>query len=134
MKKLTIILEQNKDGYWGKIQEYPDVFCHGSSLKDLSIDAKDALDLFIEEKNEKIIINPEFNFVVDLQNFFQINDYLNLSKLAKRTGMNASLLRQYSSGIKYPGIEQVLKIEKTINEIGVELVNTHLVNETMMTK
>lgn len=48
--------------------------------------------------------------------------------------MNASLLRQYSNGIKFPGIEQVLKIEKAINEIGVELVNTHLVNENMLMK
>jgi len=127
MKKLTIIIEQNEDGYWGQIEQYPDVFCHGTSLISLRENAIEALELYLEAREEAVMKSPHFEFVVDLQNFFQSNDYLNISKLAERTGMNASLLRQYKSGIKFPGIEQVSKIEKAINEIGTELANIHLV-------
>lgn len=89
----------------------------------------EALELYFEAREESVIRNLDFDFVMDLQHFFQSNDYLNVSRLAERTGMNSSLLRQYTSGIKFPGIEQVSKIEKAINEIGLELANIQLVNK-----
>ncbi len=85
----------------------------------------------MEETDKNPIMNPNFEFVVDLQEFFRIHDFINVTKLAKRTGMNTSLLRQYSKGIKFPSIDQVNRIEKTIKEIGSELLNTHLLNKPM---
>lgn len=131
MKKLTIIIEQNQDGYWGQIKEYPNVFTQGDTITELMENAREALELYLEENNKPSIHTPSFEIVIDLQDFFTINDYINITKLAERTGMNTSLLRQYAKGIKFPSIEQVKRIETTIKEIGKELVNTHLLNKPL---
>ena len=133
MTNLTLIIEKNNDEYWGQIQEYPDVFSHGSNLTDLMNNAQVALNLYLDTIGETSIDNPQFQLVVDLQEFFIINDFINITKLAKRTGMNTSLLRQYAKGIKFPSIEQVSRIERTIKEIGAELLKTHLLNKTIET-
>ena len=131
MKKLTIIIEQNDDGFWGQIKEYPSIFTSGDNLTELRTNAKEALELYFDELGEEQIKNPRFELVVDVQNFFEINDYINVSKLAERSGMNTSLLRQYSKGIKFPSVEQVKRIERTIKEIGTELLNTHILNRPL---
>lgn len=131
MKKLTIILEQNKDRYWGQIKEYPNVFTAGNTVTELMSNATEAMELYFEGSDEPPIGNLKFEIVVDLQEFFFINDYINITKLAQRTGMNTSLLRQYAKGIKFPSMEQVARIEKTLKEIGTELLNTHLLNKPM---
>lgn len=130
MKKLTIIVEQNQDGYWGQIKEYPNVFTSGETLTELLSNAQEAMDLYFED-SDKPLKTLRFELVVDLQEFFAINDYINITKLAKRAGMNTSLLRQYAKGIKYPSLEQVAKIENTLKEIGSELLNTHLLNRPL---
>ena len=134
MKKLTIIIERNKDGYWGQIKEYPEVFCHGTTISEIQSNAEKGLAIYLEEIEGKEIKKPGFELVVDLQEFFRINDFINITKLAKRTGMNTSLLRQYAKGIKFPSVEQVKRIEKTIKEIGAELLNTHLLNKPIEVK
>ena len=131
MKKLTIIIEQNEEGYWGQIKEYPDVFTSGKTLTELRTNGTEALELYFENTGKPMIKRPKFELVIDLQEFFKINDYINVTKLAERTGMNTSLLRQYSKGLKFPSIEQVKRIEKTIREIGAELLNTHLLNKPL---
>lgn len=128
MKKLTIIVDQNKDGYWGQIQEYPHVFTHGHTITELMDNALDALTLYLEETNQPLVKHPTFEIVLDVQEFFVINDYINITKLAERSGLNSSLLRQYAKGIKFPSLDQVKRIEKTLKEIGAELINTQLVN------
>ena len=131
MKKLTIIIEQNEDGYWGQVKEHPNVFTQGTSITELRNNAKEALELYLEGSGEPLIKNPKFEVVIDLQEFFKINNYINVTKLAERTGMNTSLLRQYSKGIKFPSVEQVKRIEKTIKEIGAELMNTHILSKPL---
>ena len=131
MKKLTIIIEQNDDGFWGQIKEYPAIFTSGENLTELRINAKEALELYLKEIDGEKIKNPGFELVVDVQKFFEINDFINVSKLAERSGMNKSLLRQYSKGIKFPSVEQVKRIERTIREIGTELLNTHIINRPL---
>ena len=131
MKKLTLVIEQNNDGYWGQLKEYPTVFTSGKTIGELKSNAKEALELYLESIGKPAIKNPRFELVVDLQEFFKINDFINITKLAQRTGMNTSLLRQYAKGIKFPSMDQVARIEKTINEIGAELMNIHLLNKPM---
>ena len=129
MNKLTIIVEQNKDGFWGQIKEYPNVFTGGATLTELMSNANEAMELYFEGSEEPPIRNLKFEIVVDLQEFFSINDFINITKLAQRTGMNTSLLRQYAKGIKFPSLEQVARIEKTLKEIGAELLNTRVINK-----
>ncbi|MBK8502983.1 MAG: type II toxin-antitoxin system HicB family antitoxin [Saprospiraceae bacterium] len=115
------------------MKEYPGVFTGGETLTELMTNANEAIRLYFEGSEEPSIVDPKFELVVDLQEFFSHNDYIDITKLAKRTGMNTSLLRQYAKGIKFPSIEQVARIEKTLKEIGAELINTHLLNKPLET-
>ena len=125
MKTYKLIIEKNKDGFWGSLDKLSSVFSYGSTLDELQTNMIEAIELYFEELDKPL---PKFKFelVMDIQEFFEINDFINISSLAKRIGMNSSLLRQYSKGIKYPGLNQVSKIEKAIKEIGAELLKTEL--------
>lgn len=58
----------------------------------------------------------EFLYQYDLQSFFDYFSFLNVSEIAKLAGINPSLMRQYSRGIKKAG-------EKTYNRISMCLDN-----------
>ena len=125
MKTYKLIIEKNSDGYWGQIQKLPSVFSSGKSIQELIQNTHEAVELYFETINKEI---PKITFelVMDIQEFFKANEFINVSRLADRIGMNASLLRQYSKGIKYPSLKQVLKIENEIKQIGIELTKTQL--------
>ena len=129
MKIYKLIIEKNEDGFWGQLDNLPNIFSQGKSLLELKENMSDALELYFETI-DKPIPKYEFEIGMDIQEFFQINNYINISTLAERMGMNPSLLRQYAKGIKFPSINQVERIEKTIKEIGKELCEIELqVNE-----
>jgi len=125
MSKYKLIIEKNKDGYWSQVAKLPNIFSSGETISELLQNSKDALELYFEESQKKTP-KIQFELVMDIQEFFKVNEYINITSLAKRIGMNSSLLRQYSKGIKYPSIEQVAKIEKAIKQIGRELESTEL--------
>jgi len=125
MSKYKLIVEKNQDGYWGQVEELPGVFSSGNSIPNLIINSKEAIELYFENSEEKVK-RIQFELVMDIQEFFKINDFINITSLAKRIGMNSSLLRQYSKGIKFPSLVQVAKIEKEIKQIGKELSKTEL--------
>ncbi len=64
-------------------------------------------------------MNVEFSY--DLQAFFVEFDDLKSTGIARRAGINESLLRQYASGSKYPSEEQVKKIEDAIHTLAKRL-------------
>jgi hypothetical protein len=64
----------------------------------------------------------EFTAAYDLQAFFAEHSEINVSAIAKRAGINASLLRQYSSGIKHPSKDQAKKIEAAVHSFAKELL------------
>ena len=126
MSRVTLIIEENKDGFWAQIREYEGVFTHGETLEELKSNAKEALELYFEDSGKAVPKSLKFEFVYDIREFFEVNNYINISKLAERSGINPSLLRQYTRGIKYPGHKQILKIQTTIREIGMELTKSTL--------
>ena len=125
MKKVSVIIEKNNDGFWGQILEIPEVFCHAENISSLKLNCDEVYELFCEANGIKCK-TLEYEFVIDLTQFFELNDYINISNLAKRIGINQSLLRQYAKGIKYPGIKQVEKIQKAVHQVGQELIATKL--------
>jgi len=126
MKTYKLIIEKGEDGFWGRIETNEDLITSfGKSINHLKSSMMEALELYFEEF-EKPMPKIEFELVMDIQEFFVINDYINISTLAKRIGMNSSLLRQYSKGIKFPSLKQVNKIESAIRKIGKELSKTEL--------
>lgn len=126
MSKVTLIIEENSDGFWAEIKEYEGVFTYGETLAELKGNAIEALELYFEESRESKPSTFKFEFVFDIREFFEVNNYINISKLAERSGINPSLLRQYARGIKHPGAQQIAKIQSTIREIGQELTKSTL--------
>jgi len=125
MSTFKLIVEKNKDGYWSQVAEMPNVFSSGDTIPVLIQNTKIALELYLEETSQ-LTDSIQFELQMDIQEFFRINEFINITSLAKRIGMNSSLLRQYSKGIKFPSIEQVSRIEKEIKQIGKELSRTEL--------
>jgi len=125
MSKYKLIVEKNKDVYWSQVEKLPGVFSSGDSIPNLIENSKEAIELYFDELGKQVK-HIEFELVMDIQEFFKANEFINITSLAKRIGMNSSLLRQYSKGIKFPSIEQVARIEKEIIQIGKELSKTKL--------
>jgi hypothetical protein len=59
----------------------------------------------------------EFQLHYDLQAFFDEYKFLNISSIAALSGINASFVRQYAKGIKYPSAARAKELEKTIHEL-----------------
>ena len=126
MKTYKLIIEKGEDGFWGRIEDSNSLITSfGETIDHLRSSMKEAMELYFEDL-EKPIPKYEFELVMDIQEFFIINDFINISTLAKRIGMNSSLLRQYAKGIKFPSLKQVNKIENAIRKIGKQLSTTEL--------
>ena len=97
-----------------------------NNLKDLIID-------FLENEGKEmkawdgITANDiEFEFVYDLSAFFDTFDAIKISSLAKNSGINQSLMRQYATGSKQPSVQQAKKIEMAIHQLGQSLMNVRV--------
>lgn len=128
MKKLTIVIEKNKDGYWVRAEGDRKYVPNGygdtkkAAIKNLKEVLKDHLSN--EGKNDKIWNKVDIDTLEEqynLQSFFEEHNYLNISAIAERADMNSSLLRQYAIGVKYPSLDQAKKIENTIHRLANEL-------------
>ncbi len=117
MRKIKLIIEQGEDNkLWGRIK-------YGENLL---IDFADNMPM-LERKMKKLLDNfhnitdVKFDYHYDVSAFFENFDFLNQTKIALLSGVNAGLLRQYASGVKHPSPEQAKKIEKAIHKLAKEL-------------
>ena len=120
-RKLQLIIEKDKNKLWGS------VLVHNN----LIVDTATSLEA-LEKKLRKLILYFEkldqikFEYAYDLTVFFERYSYLNQTKIAEMARLNPSLVRQYSSGHKFPSKEQVKKIEEAVHEISHELKTVRL--------
>ncbi|HEC42899.1 MAG TPA: XRE family transcriptional regulator [Bacteroides sp.] len=123
-KKITFIVEKTRTGY-SAYSRLDAVATTGETFSELLFNATEAYNLYLEgtgtEVNEKNI-----KLEIDLKQFFRFYRVINAKFLAKRIGMNESLLSQYVSGRKKPSKKQTRRILIGIQEIGQELSNLHL--------
>jgi hypothetical protein len=124
MKKLSLIIEKSKDGkLWGRVK-------FGDNLIVDSASSPDEL----EKKMKKLLhrfhnIEPlaiKFELAYDLTALFAQKDYLNVSAIALKAGINPGLMRQYVAGFKYPSFKRAKAIEHIINDLGRELIGIKL--------
>ncbi|MBO5592513.1 MAG: pilus assembly protein HicB [Prevotella sp.] len=73
------------------------------------------------EAEGKVFPDVEFTYKYDLQSFFNYFSFLNVSDIAKRSGVNPSLMRQYASGIKNAGERTYQRLATCVQTIGREL-------------
>lgn len=129
MRAIKIILEKGDNEWWGRTEELDGLaVSFGKNRKELEENLRESVQLYLEEnprEQSKKNLSPEqiaFSYSVDLEAFFEKIPELKISHIAKRAGINPSLVRQYAKGLKYPSIEQAEKIENAVRELAKELL------------
>ena len=124
-KRIKIIIEKTETGFSAFTEDYP-IFTTGKTITELQNNALEATQLYFDEQGEKITME-KLKFEFDFQQFFQYYNVINAKILAKKIGMNATLLSQYVSGKKKPSDVQIEKILTGIHQIGQELAELNLI-------
>ena len=102
MTRVLLTIEKAADGaVWGRV-EYDDnlIVDSAKSVDSLQKRFRRLLRQFHDVDPDKV----QFKIAYDLTSVFDQNDFLNVSAIAKRVGINSSLLRQSTSGVKSSGI------------------------------
>jgi predicted RNase H-like HicB family nuclease len=125
--KYKFLIEKTKTGYSAYELKSP-IYTTGTTIHELRINALEAVNLYEEDlKRKKQTKISELQFEIDFKQFFEYYKVINSKHLAKRIGMNESLLSQYVNGKKKPSKKQVERIIDGLHEIGKELTELVLV-------
>ena len=129
---IKAIIEKGKDGVYAVRS---DVQIGHSYLGGFGDSVEEAKEDFLESLKEAIqeakddglacgnINDYSLNYSYDLPSFFNYFDFINVSKFSSLAGVNESKMRQYKSGLAYPGEKTTRKILSAIHRIGLELSN-----------
>ena len=125
--KVLVTIERAKDGsYWCQTEN--DILGGYLSATGKTVqEAKEDLAECLEEAREdlrsegKIVPEVEFTYKYDLQSFFNYFSFLYVSDIAKRSGVNPSLMRQYASGVKNAGERTYQRLSACVQSITREL-------------
>ncbi len=123
-KKIAITVEKTETGYSAYTDDMS-VFSTGKDIAELHANLLEALNLAYEEAGYTVSAT-NLKLHLDLQQFFQHYKVLNANFLARRIGMNPTLLSQYARGKKQPSAKQTDKIVRGIQSIGKELAELRL--------
>ncbi|MDO5106021.1 type II toxin-antitoxin system HicB family antitoxin [Capnocytophaga sp.] len=131
MKEIEIFVEKHTDGtYWGTTQNFVGIVSsYGNTMEELQRNLEEAF-------AENIAIAKElgedyaddyndvsFIYKMDLSSFFALIPEVKISSIAKKAGLNESLVRQYKNGIAAASQEQTLKIQNAVHLLGKELLS-----------
>lgn len=130
MKKIKAIIEKGNDGLYSIY--LPDVLgIYGTGeteaeAKEALLEAVDSAKEYVEDTGkwgDYVVFKSdfEFDYRYDLSGFFKSYSFFDVSALAGRLGLNASLLRRYKSGISKAETKQKEKIEQGIHNLAIEL-------------
>ncbi len=92
-KKIKMTVEKTETGFSAYSDEYS-VFTTGVSFTELLHNTVEATNLFLSDQTSQIT-EKNIEFEIDLRQFFQYYRVINSKFLAKRIGMNETLLSQY---------------------------------------
>ena len=124
-KKIRFVVEKTDTGFSAFCKDYS-VYTTGQSFTELLSHAVEAMNLFLSEKGSQVT-EANVEFEIDIPQFFQYYRVINSKFLARRIGMNESLLSQYVNGLKKPSAAQTNRILTGIREIGQELSNLNFI-------
>lgn len=125
--KATVIMEKASDGFYSCFVKEDllgfGLAGYGDTAENAKADMLSAYGEIKKMKAEKGVDIPEleFTYKYDLQSFFNYFSFLNITKVAEIAGINASLMRQYTSGVTTAGQKQYDKIRIAVERIGKEL-------------
>ncbi len=126
-KKVVLILEYGNGGYSCYNDEpmgkYAVIDGDGATAEEAKADFMKALEECRQASPDDKSINQdmEFTYKYDIQAFFKEFSFLNASDIARRAGINPSLMRQYTSGVKTAGEKTYSKLNACLNDIKTDL-------------
>ena len=123
--KILMVVEKTDTGFSAFSDNYP-IFTTGRTIPELLKNALEAANLYFEDENIELR-QQDIKLELDFKQFFDYYNILNSRILAKRIGMNPTLLSQYVRGHKKPSDEQTEKILSGIHQIGRELSEINLI-------
>lgn len=123
----NIVIEMASDGGFScYMQESVPHFAllgYGDTAKEAKEDLLQSYEEIKEILKEDGIEAEELTFVwhYDIKSFFDYFDFLNVSKVAERAGINPSLMRKYTSGVANAGEGQYIKLKSAVETFAKEL-------------
>jgi len=125
----TALIERGKDGSFGIFT--PDInhtiIGDGDTVEEAKADFENSVHEMILSYTETGRAIPEelkdiqFVYKYDIASMFDYYNWINVSKFARKAGINPSLMRQYKMGKTYISENQIGKIENTLHSLGNEL-------------
>lgn len=132
---IEVTVERHYDGtFWGSTQNLPGVItAYGASLDELKehlklafedylLVAKDLGETWVDELAQR----TEWRFSMNMQALFDLVPEIKITAIARRAGINESLMRQYASGNATVSEDRVRYIEQTIHDLGKQLQSVSL--------
>lgn len=127
-KTIIMVVEKTDTGFSAFSKKYP-IFTTAETVPILINNTYEAISLYFED-DDASITSENVRFEIDFKQFFKSYRVLNANFLAKKIGMNPTLLSQYIQGHKRPSAQQTERILKGIHKIGVELSQITLLQTT----
>ena len=130
MKTLKAIIEKGKDGFYSiYLPEIAGLFGSGETEVEAKENLNEAIEMALEYVEETggwgdyslLKDNYEIEYAYDLSGFFKAYDFFDVTALANRIGINASLMRRYKTGMKKASYTQKAKISDGIHSIANQL-------------
>jgi len=128
------LIERGKDGTFGVYT--PDISStiigEGNTVEEAKADfensVREVIQLYKDEGKElpDELKDVQFVYKYDVASMFSYYDWINVSRFAKKAGINSSLMRQYRMGRTYISEHQKGKIQSTLNAFGKELAAINL--------
>lgn len=137
-RTIDVIVETGKDGFSCFMSKESDDLKFGLTgygrtvplaIEDFYV-SRDEVKSLLEEKGE-MFPELEFRFIFDVGAF--LNYYpINVTAFAHYIGMNASLLRQYATGIKTPQAKNLEKIRQGIAQVAHDIADGLLIDRPVL--
>lgn len=125
-KNVVLILEYGNGGYSCYNDEplgnYGVIDGDGATAEEAKADFMKALQECREDDpNNKALQDLTFTYKYDVQAFFKEFSFLNATEIARRAGINPSLMRQYVSGVKTAGEKTYQRLNACMDNIKADL-------------
>jgi len=127
---IRAIIEKGKDGFFSVRSDvqigHSFMGGFGESVEEAKEDFLESLKEAIQEAKDEgfeceRVEDYKVSYSYDLPSFFNYFDFINVSRFSLLVGVNESKMRQYKSGLAYPGEKTTKKIMSAIQKIASEL-------------
>ncbi|PYF75059.1 XRE family transcriptional regulator [Pedobacter nutrimenti] len=128
MKRIVFIVEKTSTGYSAYAKDFENIPAGttGDTMTELRTNIVDAYNSVAEFKGWPEVTIDEITVQLDLPQFFQFYNVINISALSVRIGMSNTLLSQYIHGQKKAGPKQIARIMTGIKDLGKELASLEI--------